>query len=385
LAGIYLHIPFCKQACTYCNFHFSTSLQYKDGVVKAIADELIAEKDYLGGERIDTVYFGGGTPSLLSIADTEFLMNTIAAHYSLSDHPEVTLESNPDDISAESTKAWRDAGINRLSIGVQSFFEEELRWMNRAHDATQALSGVQLALERFDNITIDLIYGSPLLTDEMWKLNVEVATGLGINHLSCYALTVEEKTPLYQLIRKSNAEDVDADKQARQFLLLMQWLREKGYEHYEVSNFAKPGFRSLHNSSYWRGEKYLGVGPSAHSFNGRERRWNVANNNKYIRNINEGNMLREFELLTDAQQLNEYIMISLRTKEGMDLERIEKHWGSVHRKRVEQQLPGFEKRGLIRNVDSIVQLTDRGMLLADGLSADLFVDASAFNEMHHEQ
>lgn len=378
LAGIYLHIPFCKQACTYCNFHFSTSLRYKDEMVKAIAEELIAESDYLQGETINTVYFGGGTPSLLSPDECGLLMDTIGAHYNLSADPEVTLESNPDDITNERAAAWKHSGINRLSIGVQSFFEEELRWMNRAHDARQALSGVQLALRQFDNITVDLIYGSPLLNDDMWKQNVDMATGLGIPHLSCYALTVEEKTPLHQLIRKSNAEDVDMDKQAKQFLLLMQWLREKGYEHYEVSNFAKPGFRSQHNSSYWKGEKYLGVGPSAHSFNGKERRWNAPNNNGYIRGINERSPRRESELLTASQQLNEYIMISLRTTEGMDLKKIEMNWGVTERQRAQQQIRGLVTRGLVEMRNDIVRLTDSGMLLADGISADLFADAPEY-------
>ena len=322
LAGIYLHIPFCKSACTYCNFHFTTSLRYKEPLLAALAKEAQMEKDYLEGEKINTVYFGGGTPSLLSSEEIKTLLSTLRKHFDIDETAEVTLETNPDDISEKSLQSWKAAGINRLSIGVQSFFEEELRWMNRAHNAEQAKSALTLATKAFDNITIDLIYGSPLLTDEMWKQNVDQAIAFGIPHLSCYALTVEEKTPLHKSIALQQSAPVDPEKQARQFLLLMQWLRDAGYEHYEVSNFAKPGYRSRHNSSYWQGEKYLGLGPSAHSYNGIERRWNVANNSTYIRGIENDQPEREKEMLTETEKLNEMIMISLRTKEGMDPSRM---------------------------------------------------------------
>ena len=284
-----MHIPFCKQACTYCNFHFSISLRYKAELVKALAKEAESEKSYLQAETISTIYFGGGTPSILEISDLQFLISILFKNYLISPDAEITLEANPDDITPDKLKAWKDMGINRLSIGTQSFFEEELRWMNRAHNADQAINNLQLARKEFENITIDLIYGSPLHSDEMWKQNVDRALEFEIPHLSCYALTVEEQTPLYKLINNQKTPDIDNEKQARQFLLLMQWMREKGYEHYEVSNFAKPGFRSRHNSSYWKGEKYLGLGPSAHSYNGAERRWNIANNNLYIKGINENN------------------------------------------------------------------------------------------------
>lgn len=373
MSGIYLHIPFCKQACTYCNFHFSTSLSYKDDLIKALAQEAEIEKNYLQGEPIQTIYFGGGTPSILETPDLEFLISELFKNYSVATTTEITLEANPDDITAEKLKAWKNIGINRLSIGVQSFFEEELRWMNRAHNAKQAVDNLQIAKKEFENITIDLIYGSPLLTDEMWKQNVERAIEFNIPHLSCYALTVEEKTPLQKLINTYKTSDVDNDKQARQFLLLMQWLKEKGYEHYEVSNFAKPGFRSRHNSSYWKGEKYLGLGPSAHSYNGRERRWNIANNNLYIKSISENNSQRETEILTSAQKLNEYIMISLRTMEGIDLNKLEKEFGTVERKRIEQQIQKFTEHNLIRLSNSLAQLTDEGMLRADGIASELFL------------
>jgi oxygen-independent coproporphyrinogen-3 oxidase len=373
LAGIYLHIPFCRQACTYCNFHFTTSLRYRDGLVRAMVMEVGQQQSYLGDEKVDTIYFGGGTPSLLSIQELELLLDTIRKNYSIAADVELTLEANPDDINTEKLKAWKDAGVNRLSIGVQSFFEEELRWMNRAHNATEARNSLELALREFDNITMDLIYGSPILTDEGWKENVDTATGLGIPHLSCYALTVEEKTPLHKNILSQKSSPVDPDKQARQFLLLMQWLREKGYEHYEVSNFAKPGFRSRHNSAYWKGSTYLGLGPSAHSFNGRERSWNIANNNVYIHQVSQGNMVREKEILSSGQRWNELVMISLRTSEGLDLDRVEKEWGAAARQDAEQQLEKYVRSGHVIIDQSHACLTDNGMLLADGISSELFI------------
>lgn len=372
MAGIYLHIPFCKQACTYCNFHFTTSLHHKDDLILALAKEIEAEKEYFGGEPIDTIYFGGGTPSILKISDLRFLISDLFKHYPVERYAEITLEANPDDINIEKLQGWKEVGINRLSIGVQSFFEEELRWMNRAHNSQLAVDSLQLAVKEFDNITVDLIYGSPLLTDEMWKQNVDKAIGLGIPHLSCYALTVEEKTPLQKKIAAQQTPDVDNDKQARQFLLLMQWLREAGYEHYEVSNFAKPGFRSRHNSSYWKGAKYLGLGPSAHSFNGTERRWNVANNTVYIKTINEGSLQREIEILTPTQQLNEFIMISLRTIEGIDLKKIDAGWGDNEGTRIENDLKKYTSNGLVKIINHQAQLTDEGMLRADGIASDLF-------------
>jgi oxygen-independent coproporphyrinogen-3 oxidase len=347
-------------------------LRYKDDLIKALAKEAEMEKEYLHGEQINTIYFGGGTPSILEVSDLEFLISNLQKHYSLAIDAEITLEANPDDITAEKLRAWKIIGINRLSIGVQSFFEEELRWMNRAHNAQQAIDNLQLARKEFENITIDLIYGSPLLTDEMLKQNVDRAIELDIPHLSCYALTVEEKTPLHKLINTNKTANIDNEKQARQFLLLMQWLREKGYEHYEVSNFAKPGFRSRHNSSYWEGEKYLGLGPSAHSYNGIERRWNTANNNLYIKGIIENFAERETETLTSTQKLNEFIMISLRTMEGIDLNKLEEEFGLKERERVEKQLQKFVSHGLIKPNGASVQLTDEGMLQADGIASELF-------------
>jgi oxygen-independent coproporphyrinogen-3 oxidase len=373
LAGIYLHIPFCRQACAYCNFHFTTSLRYKDDFVQALVKEITLQKDYLGDEPLSTIYFGGGTPSLLSIGDCQQILDQVYSTFMVSPGAEVTLEANPDNIFKEKLEGWKNLGINRLSIGIQSFFEDDLRWMNRAHNADQAFQCIEESQKAgFHNLNIDLIYGSPRLSDERWQQNVETAYAYKVPHLSCYALTVEEKTPLYKQIKLHKKEDVDPDKQARHFQLLMQWLKEKGYEHYEVSNFALPGCRSHHNSSYWRGEKYLGVGPSAHSFNGISRQWNVANNMNYIEAINKGLLANEVEVLTPDQQLNEYIMISLRTMEGMDLERLARNWGKERAAFVEEKLKPYADNGLITRKEANVSLTEEGMLLADGIAAELF-------------
>ena len=348
-------------------------MRYKDALVKALATEAKAEKAYLNGETVHTLYFGGGTPSLLSTSELDSLLETLRQHYPVAADAELTLEANPDDVTKENVQAWKSFGINRLSIGIQSFFEEELRWMNRAHNAAQARACIENSYAAgIDNLSIDLIYGSPLLTDEMWEQNVKTAIAYNIKHLSCYALTVEEKTPLHKNISLQKTVDVDSDKQARQFLLLMEWLRTAGYEHYEVSNFAKPGYRSRHNSSYWKGTPYLGLGPSAHSFNGKERRWNIANNTVYVKSVNEGKPERETEVLTVAQQLNETIMISLRTMEGIDLSKIGAAFGEKEAIRIEKDLEKYTAGKLIRLENHHAQLTDEGMLRADGIAADLF-------------
>jgi oxygen-independent coproporphyrinogen-3 oxidase len=270
-------------------------------------------------------------------------------------------------------KSWHQAGINRLSIGIQSFFEDELRWMNRAHNADHAHRCIEDTLSAgFSNFSIDLIYGSPLLTDEMWRQNVETALQYGVPHLSCYALTVEEKTPLHKHVALKKSPDVDSDKQARQFLQLMQGLRAAGYDHYEVSNFAKPGFRSQHNSAYWQGVPYLGLGPSAHSYNGTARQWNIANNQQYIQTINSGVSPAETETLTDTQKLNEYLMIRLRTREGVDLKHVEQAWGFEKVTAILKQAEPYLQGNQLHQWENHLQLTDAGMLLADGIAAHLF-------------
>jgi oxygen-independent coproporphyrinogen III oxidase len=371
LAGIYIHIPFCKQACHYCNFHFATSLHYKNDFVAALLKEIELQKDFLKNEEVETIYFGGGTPSLCTKEEIKSIVTAIHSSFTVSPNAELTLETNPDDITEEKLFDWKETGINRLSIGIQSFFEEDLQWMNRAHTASQAFSSLQLGAKYFDNITIDLIYGTPQLTNEKWKQNVDTAISLNIPHLSCYALTVEPKTPLDKMIKQHKSEAVDPDKQSEQFLLLMQWLEQAGYEHYEISNFAKPGWRSRHNSSYWQRKKYLGLGPSAHSFTGKARQWNVANNNIYIDSINKGIIPFEKEELTVVQQLNEFIMISLRTIEGIKLQTISDEF-QVTSKEVFDKSRKFIESGLIKFENNSLILTKEGKLLADGIAADLF-------------
>ena len=375
MAGIYLHIPFCKQACTYCNFHFTTSQRYKNEFVKAIIKEIDLQKDFLRNESIATIYFGGGTPSLLTIEEACLVLEKIKKEFSLEKNIEITLEANPDDISKEKLLGWKDIGINRLSIGIQSFFEEDLVWMNRAHNQQQAYKCIEDSLAAgFDNISIDLIYGSHLLSDERWEKNIATSSiNYKIPHLSCYALTVEEKTPLHKQILLKKTVDVDPDKQARHFMILMEKLKQNGYEHYEVSNFAMPGFRSRHNSSYWQGKKYLGLGPSAHSYDGIIRKWNVANNIKYIESINKGVVESETEVLTETQKFNEYIMISLRTKEGLNLETIKTNWGEDKLTTMKRRLEKFKEHNLVNAAGTTIQLTNEGMLMADGIASDLFV------------
>ena len=375
MAGIYLHIPFCKQACTYCNFHFTTSQRYKNEFVKAIIKEIDLQKDFLRNESIATIYFGGGTPSLLTIEEACLVLEKIKKEFSLEKNIEITLEANPDDISKEKLLGWKDIGINRLSIGIQSFFEEDLVWMNRAHNQQQAYKCIEDSLAAgFDNISIDLIYGSHLLSDERWEKNIATSSiNYKIPHLSCYALTVEEKTPLHKQILLKKTVDLDPDKQARHFMILMEKLKQNGYEHYEVSNFAMPGFRSRHNSSYWQGKKYLGLGPSAHSYDGIIRKWNVANNIKYIESINKGVVESETEVLTETQKFNEYIMISLRTKEGLNLETIKTNWGEDKLTTMKRRLEKFKEHNLVNAAGTTIQLTNEGMLMADGIASDLFV------------
>jgi oxygen-independent coproporphyrinogen-3 oxidase len=371
LAGVYIHIPFCKQACTYCNFHFTTSLRRKNELVTALLSEIQLRKDYLDKESVETIYFGGGTPSLLDVDDLEILLKTVFSTFGVASTAEITFETNPDDITTQKLQEWKAAGVNRLSIGVQSFFEEDLRWMNRAHSAQEGLETLELAIKYFDNITIDLIYGMPSLTNQKWRENVDRSIAFGIPHLSCYALTVEPKTPLDKLIKTHKAPNVNPDHQSEQFVLLMQWMNQAGYEHYEISNFARPGLRSRHNSSYWQGKKYIGIGPSAHSFDNISRQWNVSNNHIYIESIRSGKIRCEKEILTPAQKINEYIMTSLRTIDGLDISRFS---NATLAHELEASSRKFIERGLMVEQDRHLRLTQNGKLVADGIAAELFFD-----------
>lgn len=368
MAGTYIHIPFCRQACHYCNFHFSTSLRYQNELTEALLKEIELQATYLDKESINTIYFGGGTPSLMPVESLEKMLERIRLNFSIAPNAEITLEANPDDMSDSNLARWKQAGINRLSIGIQSFFEEDLLWMNRAHNAKQAKQSIEAALQHFNNISIDLIYGVPGLTNERWEQNVMIALKYHIPHLSCYALTVEPKTPLDKQIRLNKKENTIPEHQSGQFLLLMQWLGNAGYEHYEISNFALPGKRSRHNSSYWKGEKYLGIGPSSHSYDGKSRQWNIANNQQYIQSVQKGIVPFEKEELSHTQKLNEHIMISLRTTEGLRLNTLNED----EKERLLSAAKRYTGTGhLLMKEDSLI-LTDEGKLLADGIAAALF-------------
>jgi len=340
--------------------------------MKAISKEAFLRKGYIT-EKVETIYFGGGTPSLLSADDLQYTLESLRNSFQFDENIEITLEANPDDIIEEKLIAWKNLGINRLSIGIQSFSETDLQWMNRAHNSKQALSCIELAiLHGFNNITIDLIYGTPTLSDEQWQANVQTALSLNVSHLSCYALTVEPKTALALLIQKNKKEEVDADKQARHFELLMQWMQEAGYEHYEISNFAKPGYRSKHNSSYWKGKHYIGLGPSAHSFNGVSREWNIANNALYISSIEQELLPHEIEHLTPAHQLNEYVMTSLRTSEGLSVVHTENNWGKEKLTLLMDSAQKWIESNHLLLENNFLRLSNKGKLLADGIASDLF-------------
>jgi oxygen-independent coproporphyrinogen III oxidase len=373
MAGIYVHIPYCKKACHYCNFHFSVSLKNKNDFIQALLKETLLQRNYMQQEQITTIYFGGGTPSLLEKEDLLQIFHQLYNCFNIAPKAEITLEANPDDITAERLISWKEAGINRLSIGIQSFFEEDLLWMNRAHNAEQAKTCIILARQAgFYNLSIDLIYGTPGLTDEKWKENVATALAFEVPHLSCYALTVEPGTALQKMIAQHKKEDIDTEKQARHFLLLMDCLQQAGFEHYEISNFAKPGYKSQHNSSYWAGKKYLGLGPSAHSFDGIRRQWNIANNALYIQSLTLDKIPFEEEKLTITQHLNEYIMTSLRTQEGLNLMHIEKKFGKTASQQLQKNSHKFITGQKMLLNGTLLQLTREGKLFADGIAADLF-------------
>ena len=350
-------------------------MKLKNDFIQALLREISLRKDYLQNENIETIYFGGGSPSLLDSSEVNLILSSLHQQFKVEKSAEITLEANPDDITVEKANAWKNIGINRLSLGVQSFHEEDLKWMNRAHSAEQSLKSIEMVQAAgFSNLTIDLIYGTPTLTDQKWKANVDLAISLNIPHLSCYALTVEARTALQKMISQNKMHEVDAEQQARQFLLLIQWMEANGYEQYEISNFARPGMRSRHNTSYWQQKKYLGLGPSAHSFNIDSRQWNIANNALYISSLMNGLPATEIETLTPSQRLNEYIMTSLRTSEGMDLRFVSNNFGKQAMLDLEKQLNKFEKNGNLVRSGEIIRLTRNGKLFADGIASDLFFE-----------
>ena len=334
--GIYIHIPFCKQACHYCDFHFSTSLKKKRELVDALCQELILRKDELSGE-VQTIYLGGGTPSLLSEDELHQIFDTILSNYKVAANAEITLEANPDDLSETVIDTLAKSPINRLSIGVQSFFEDDLRLMNRAHNAVEAETSIQLAKNYFDNLTIDLIYGIPKMSVAKWQANIDKALALGVPHISAYALTVEPNTALETFIAKGKIAPVDEELAAVHFDMLKKTLEQNDFVHYEFSNYGKEGFFSQNNTAYWRGRSYLGIGPSAHSYNGKTRSWNIANNTLYIKAIQQGRVPLETEELSVVDRYNEYVMTGLRTMWGISLEMVAREFGKTYKEYLLQQ------------------------------------------------
>ena len=372
MAGIYIHIPFCKKACHYCNFHFSTQTKYIDAFTNSVCKEIELQKNYLA-QPIDTLYFGGGTPSLLSEAAFNIIVDKINEVYPLHINVEFTVEANPDDITPILVKTWKKAGVNRLSMGIQSFQPHALEWMNRAHSASQSHQAIQIAQnEGIDNISADLIYGTPHLSEEDLLADLAILNQYQIPHLSCYALTVEEKTALHKMIETKKIAPVNLEHQSRHFEIIVDYLESIGLEHYEISNFSKPGFRSKHNSNYWKGVPYLGLGPSAHSYNLNSRQWNVANNQLYFASLEKNILPFEQEALAVHTKYNEYMMVSLRCQEGFSSQYIIDHFGSSfyeHSKKIAEQMVA---KKLVVKTEIGFALSKSAKFFADGIASDFF-------------
>lgn len=373
MSGIYIHIPFCKQACHYCDFHFSTNMGKKEAMVQALVREIELRKDEFKEEVVQTIYFGGGTPSVLDTAEIDQIIGAVYSNYNVVSAPEITLEANPDDLSKEKIVALAKSPVNRLSIGIQSFFEEDLKMMNRAHNSKESEDCIILAKNYFDNISIDLIYGIPGMTKERWIANIEKALAFGVPHISSYALTVEPKTALKSFIEKGLIPPVDDDLAEAHFHILVRKLEEEGFVNYEISNFGKTGYFSRNNTAYWQGKKYLGIGPSAHSYDGVRRGWNINNNTKYIKAIGQNQLPMEVETLSITDRYNEYIMTGLRTIWGVSLDRIECDFGTEY---LSYLVQGSDKKvadGLLYIEDGKLLVSKKGKFLCDGIAADLFM------------
>mgnify|MGYP001051861838 FL=1 len=373
MAGIYLHIPFCKQACNYCDFHFSTSLKMKASFVDALLTEIELRKSVFDQQTINSIYFGGGTPSLLSEEDLTRIFETLFTSFRVSPLAEITLEANPDDLSPDKIKVLKNTPINRLSIGIQSFRDEDLRFMKRAHNAKEALSSIKSCKQAgFTNLSVDLIYGTPGMDTSAWLENLNIAFDLDIPHISSYALTVEPNTELHHQILHQKVSNVDENQSAAQFELLTSQMKRNGYEQYEISNFCKPGAYSKHNSSYWKKDMYLGLGPSAHSFYDNKRLWNVSNNTKYVKSLAQNLLPLQEEVLSLEDRYNEYVMTSLRTKWGCSIAEIETNFSSELAAyfRNEIELYVSTQNVLVKN--EVYYLSEKGKLLADKIASDLF-------------
>jgi oxygen-independent coproporphyrinogen-3 oxidase len=373
MAGIYIHIPFCKQACFYCDFHFSTSLKKKENMILSLIKEIRLRKDELGDALVETIYFGGGTPSVLSTQEINRLIDAVYVNFKVVKNPEITLEANPDDLSEEKIIALSESPINRLSIGVQSFFEKDLKLMNRAHNAEEAKNSLTLATRYFDNISLDLIYGIPDCTNEEWRTNIKIALSFGVPHISSYALVVEPKTALKSLIAQGKINNVDDAKTQEQFRILLKELDVAGFINYELSSFGKEGYFSKNNTAYWSGIAYLGIGPSAHSYDGKQRSWNVKNNTKYIKSLGDNIVPVEIEILSTTDRYNEFIMIGLRTMWGVSLVQIKDNFGNKYLKYLEQQSKKHIEEELLYIDNGTLKTRKKGKFLVDGISSDLFM------------
>ncbi len=372
MSGIYIHIPFCKQACFYCDFHFSVSLKRKEEMIKAIVIELRLRKDELKN-NVETIYFGGGTPSLLTTDELKFLIDIIYQNYKVIEDPEITIEANPDDFTEGKIKELAATKINRLSIGVQSFFDDDLQFMNRAHKAEEAKESLLKAMTYFDNITIDLIYGVPNMTNEKWLRNLQFAFKMNVPHISSYALTVENRTALANFIKKGKYPALDENLAQQHFKILVEETKKHHFIQYEISNFGKAGYFSKHNTSYWQGKKYLGIGPSAHSYNGSLRSWNVSNNARYIKSIQQNILPQEIESLTINDRFNETIMTGLRTIWGVSLQEIEKDFGLEIKNELFENAQKYLKNNSLKIEKGKLLITEKSKFLTDGIVADLFI------------
>ena len=373
MSGIYIHIPFCKKACHYCDFHFSTSLKKKDEMVFALAKEMMLRATEFKDEVVETIYFGGGTPSILEIYDLRFLIDEVYRNYTVAENPEITVEANPDDLTETRIIELSQNKINRLSIGIQSFFEDDLKLMNRAHNSEEAKKCLEIATQYFDNISIDLIYGVPNMSNKKWLQNIETALSFNVPHISSYALTVEPKTALHTFIQKGIIPPPDDEVAQEHFHLLVDKLEENGFIHYELSNFGKSTYFSKNNSSYWLGKKYIGIGPSAHSYNGISRSWNISNNTLYLKSISENILPSETETLTKTDRYNEYVMTGLRTIWGVSLKRVETEFGKTYLDYLNKQSYNYIEDHLLFVDDNILRTTKIGKFLSDGIASDLFM------------
>ena len=373
MSGIYIHIPFCKQACFYCDFHFSTSLKKKDVLISCLVKEIELRKKALNNQIVETIYFGGGTPSMLSAKEISLLIAAVYKHHTVVASPEITLEANPDDLSEEKIIELSHTPINRLSIGVQSFFEKDLKLMNRAHSSSEAHTSLEIATRYFENISIDLIYGIPGLTHEEWQQNIQTALGFNVSHISSYALTVEPKTALEKLIKKGKIEKVDDVLAQEQFFILRDLLEKANFVHYELSNFGKENYFSKNNTAYWLGKSYLGIGPSAHSFDGKQRSWNVRNNTQYMKEIELNKLPIESEVLSVTDRYNEYVMTGLRTIWGVSLEKIKTDFGSKYVTYIQTESEKYIQQKLLYVEANTLKTTKEGAFLVDGIAAHLFL------------